>query len=35
MCDFNELGATERGHVATSGLCASYHVFDGIDQPDF
>ena len=31
----NELGVTERARIATSGLCAWYQVFDGIDQPDF
>jgi hypothetical protein len=34
-CDFNELGVAERARIATSGLCAWYQVFDGIDQPDF
>ena len=33
--NFNELGVTERARIATSGLCAWYQVFDGIDQPDF
>ena len=35
MSDFNELGAAERAHVATSRLCAWYQAFDDINQPDF